>query len=189
MAETIQTKQCSKCKRIKPTTDFYKESAAKDGHNSWCKECRSGYENTPERRKYQAKYRKTDQRKVSLRKYDKSEKGRKVKIEGAKRYRQKYPQKYIECVRRYQKTKEGKFAKKRAAKNYELNNPQKVKTRRKVTKATLRGKLQIASHYHCRICWNQAEQYHHHRGYEPEHAFDIIPVCKLCHRIIHKSTA
>lgn len=33
------TKCCSKCKKEKPLTDFYKRKAAKDGVNSWCKEC------------------------------------------------------------------------------------------------------------------------------------------------------
>ncbi|GAG26296.1 unnamed protein product, partial [marine sediment metagenome] len=27
----------------------------------------------------------------------------------------------------------------------------------------------------------QAEQYHHPNGYEPEHWFNIIPICIKCH--------
>jgi len=45
------------------------------------------------------------------------------------------------------------------------------------------GKLLPALHYWC-SCGKQAEQYHHW-SYEPEHWFDVIPVCHKCHVHIH----
>ena len=50
--------------------------------------------------------------------------------------------------------------------------------------------------YHCRdcqskewkryyqnshICGKQGEQYHHHKGYAPEHRLDVVPICRKCH--------
>ena len=34
-----ETKVCSKCKRELPTSEFYKDSNAKDGFYGYCKEC------------------------------------------------------------------------------------------------------------------------------------------------------
>lgn len=36
---TIQTKKCSKCKKIKPTAEFSQTNPNRDGYNSWCKSC------------------------------------------------------------------------------------------------------------------------------------------------------
>lgn len=33
------TKQCTRCKIIKPINDFYKKKSNKDGIDSWCKSC------------------------------------------------------------------------------------------------------------------------------------------------------
>ena len=36
----IETKKCSKCGEVKPTTEFYKNIKAADGYDTYCKECR-----------------------------------------------------------------------------------------------------------------------------------------------------
>jgi 5-methylcytosine-specific restriction endonuclease McrA len=36
----MQEKPCSKCKEVKPLSAFPPNKAMKDGHDSWCKECR-----------------------------------------------------------------------------------------------------------------------------------------------------
>ena len=41
MAESIQTKQCTKCKQIKLISEFYKDKTRKDGYCSRCKQCRT----------------------------------------------------------------------------------------------------------------------------------------------------
>lgn len=33
------TKTCARCGKTKPLSEFYKQSASKDGHGSWCKMC------------------------------------------------------------------------------------------------------------------------------------------------------
>lgn len=37
-------KQCSKCKELKPTTQFSKVSKTKDSYRSWCIECNNSYQ-------------------------------------------------------------------------------------------------------------------------------------------------
>lgn len=37
--ETLQTKQCARCKQIKPTTDFHKLKESKDGLKYYCAAC------------------------------------------------------------------------------------------------------------------------------------------------------
>ena len=139
MAETIQTKQCSVCKQIKPLDEFHKRKNSKIGYYAECKACASDRI---------GKYNKTEKRKIKNR----------------------------IAVRKYQKS-------------YRPKHKANIKARNVVCYAIKIDKLSPASTYHCRICWNHAEQYHHHRGYEPEHAFDIIPVCISCHCSIHKSMA
>jgi hypothetical protein len=37
----------------------------------------------------------------------------------------------------------------------------------------------------CHYCGNRAHQYHHHRGYAPEHWLDVVPACRKCDRLQH----
>ena len=39
MDDVIQTKRCSKCGRILPLSDFYRDKQTKDGLSCWCKAC------------------------------------------------------------------------------------------------------------------------------------------------------
>ena len=39
MDDVIQTKRCSKCGRILPLSDFYRDKQTKDGLDYWCKAC------------------------------------------------------------------------------------------------------------------------------------------------------
>lgn len=48
------------------------------------------------------------------------------------------------------------------------------------------GKLPKVSTLFCVPCFSNirleaAKQYHHHKGYAPEHQLDVIPVCIPCH--------
>jgi hypothetical protein len=43
------------------------------------------------------------------------------------------------------------------------------------------GLLPPAKTLLCVDCGAQAQEYHHHNGYEPEHLLDVIPVCRACH--------
>jgi hypothetical protein len=36
-------KRCTACKRMKPTTSFWRRAACRDGRDRWCRTCRSRY--------------------------------------------------------------------------------------------------------------------------------------------------
>lgn len=67
-------KHCSKCGRDKPIQEFYRQKAAKDGHNSICKLCASAYI---------AKYQKTHRREINA--------------AARRRYHRGAPVRYCEC--------------------------------------------------------------------------------------------
>lgn len=71
MAEQSVSKRCSKCKEIKPLSEFYTDHSRKNGHQCYCKICSN---------KDVGKYRQTEKgRKVSRRavsKYEQTEKGK-----------------------------------------------------------------------------------------------------------------
>ena len=43
MTEPIKTKNCPKCKRIKPLSEFHKSRATKDGLQNYCRQCKWQY--------------------------------------------------------------------------------------------------------------------------------------------------
>lgn len=69
-----ETKRCSKCKRIKPLEEFYKNNTKSCGRQSACKECIK--ENDKER----------------LKRYRKTNEGRQKEIERSAKTRKKYPE-------------------------------------------------------------------------------------------------
>lgn len=97
-------------------------------------------------------------------------------------------------VNRYFQTEKGKNARKRASKsektkirekNYHLQYPERLKAKSAVNHAIEARQLQHTNNFQC-SCGKQAQQYHHHKGYAPEHWLDVIPVCVKCHRKYHK---
>lgn len=69
----MKSKQCSKCKEVKPVTEFYANKTTKDGYQSWCKTCsnnfKKAYHQTPKYRAYIKAYRQTAKRKVYIKAY------------------------------------------------------------------------------------------------------------------------
>ena len=157
MAETIQTKQCSVCKQIKPLDEFYKKSAAKDGHRSQCKECCQEYAKkhyTSGGREYGNRYyaseRGHERCKVAWERYSTSERGKKTHRKNNNIYYQKHPN--------------------------------EIRARRVIGHAIHNGKLSHVSKYLCRTCDNQAQEYHHPDYSKP---LEIVPLCRKCHVFIH----
>jgi hypothetical protein len=70
---------------------------------------------------------------------------------------------------------------------FKEQNPAATKAHAQVNNAIRAGKLPKASEFACRNCGNAATEYHHHNGYEAGHEFDVIPLCRSCHRLIHNA--
>lgn len=102
-----------------------------------------------------------------------------------KRYRQTKKGKAVNlrAIKKYQKTEKGKAVKRASIKRFFARNPNQLKAVNAVKKEIRIGKIPKPSFYKCK-CGKQAEQYHHHKGYAPEHWLDVVPVCKKCHRKI-----
>lgn len=64
-------------------------------------------------------------------------------------------------------------------------NPDALKAHNSVNNAVRAGVLARPSSCICVKCGNRAREYHHHNGYDASHVFDVIPLCRSCHRIAH----
>jgi hypothetical protein len=60
--------------------------------------------------------------------------------------------------------------------------PEKYAARTAVGNAVMLGNLPRVTQCQCDSCGRQAEEYHHHNGYSSEHALDVVPLCRECHR-------
>lgn len=155
-------KRCSQCKQIKPLSDFYKNKAQKDGHRSYCKKCHIIFNR---------RYNKTEKCKAAKRKYNQSKKG------------QIYFKQYYE---QYKQSENGKIVRRRNVRNYRIRHPECVIAHHAVEYAVRIGKLLPPGKFKCSYCPQQANEYHHHLGYEPKHYLDVIPICRKCHRKLRK---
>lgn len=159
MSEPVITKRCSHCKEIKPLSEFSKHTCNKDGLRYACKICEQAWTR---------RYKTTQNYRISLQKsYAKPDYKEKRKI--------------------YQKSENGLVAHRKGSMVYNSRNPAKRKAHDKVNGEIRSGRLEKPTTFKCVYCDSQAEQYHHHNGYDENHWFDIIPVCKICHIKIHKT--
>lgn len=71
MSEQIISKQCSKCKQIKPLSEFYKDKSKRDGFYSSCTLCHSA-----QSRKYQKSAKGKASQKKRYLKWQRSQKGK-----------------------------------------------------------------------------------------------------------------
>lgn len=71
VADQLEEKECPKCKKVKPLSDFYKDNSRKDGHSVICKDDMREYERNRKKEKnaYMKQYRKDNAEKY--RKYQK----------------------------------------------------------------------------------------------------------------------
>jgi hypothetical protein len=178
MPETIPTKICSKCKHILPVSIFCKDRSKSDGLYSSCKTCM----NTTQRR------------------YFRSSRGKQVKkaygqihAEQKSRYQKQYYQGYKKTERykdtryRYEQSEKGRMTKRRNNHKCCLRHPDRMKARHVIGNAIAAGQLCAARKLKCHYCNERANQYHHYLGYAPEQWFDVIPLCRSCHKTIHYS--
>jgi len=85
----------------------------------------------------------------------------------------------------YHATKKGKAAILRAAQLSKIRHPEQIKAKDAVKYAIKVGKLPRANKLVCHYCGNQAREYHHHKGYAPQHRLDVIQICSSCHKKQH----
>ena len=174
MLETIISKQCSQCKRIKPVSEFFKKTTNKDEHRSWCKICTT----------------------ISNKIFAQSEKGRAISRKSVKKYHQtkKGKETMKRAAAKYQKTEKGQRTALKAKRKYEhsekgkayhkqwsLKHPESRKARNVVEWAVRKGTLPRPDSLPCHYCPNPAKEYHHWKGYAPENRLDVVAVCKKCH--------
>lgn len=228
MSDKIISKRCSKCKKIKPISEFNKDSHSRDGFRSECRTCQSKYNKkyyqtergkaikkcyiqseqgkairkrylqSEKRRSAKKRYQQSEKGKATQKRYTQSKKGKarqkhyqqneKFKIQ-QRHYRQsetvKVRQKHYQ--KRYRQTEKGRKAQIDGQKRYKIRHPERAKARIAVIKAVKTGRLPRPDSLQCHYCPAQANQYHHHNGYEPIHYLDVIPVCTKCHNKIPKN--
>lgn len=187
MAEQIITKTCRVCKEIKPISEFYKRVDSHDGYRNDCRACCSKY--TQEyhktekgkvvRKSAQLRYSFTEKGKACNKRYKQTEKGKAALKRGYLRYDATKKGKIRN--KRYRGSEKGKAYFNRHAKHYAKLHPEHNKAIYAVKRAIIAGKLPRPDSLQCHYCPARAEQYHHHKGYEPEHRLDVIPVCRRCH--------
>lgn len=97
------------------------------------------------------------------------------------------------CTKKYQKeynkTEQGKETHRRNALCYYVRHPEFIKAKNAVNNTITAGKFPRLDSLQCNYCPVQAKQYHHYKGYAPEHWFDVIPVCIPCHKKCHRKIA
>lgn len=212
MSETIQTKQCSRCKQIETVSEFYKNRSEKDGFDHQCKSCRKCYQQSAKGKIAIKRYKQTEKGKANAKRYNQTEKGKTT----AQRYKQS--KKGQIARRRYWQSKKGKatvhsyqqteiyqfylkskkykavrrrYRQSEKAKEYNkqwhLRHPEYQRAISAVNKAVKNGKLPRTNTLPCHYCGEQAKHYHHHKGYEPKYKLDVIPICKGCHIKLHSA--
>lgn len=61
-------------------------------------------------------------------------------------------------------------------------NPEKIRCRALVSQKVKHGRMPRASSLLCYSCGRQAAHWHHHKGYDFEHRYDVLPLCIACHK-------
>lgn len=159
MPETIQTKDCYKCKQIKPISEFHKHK--RKGFQHYCKPCQKKYNQGERNKAFQKRYRQSKEGKAAN----------------------------LKAFKKYQKTQKYKVATRNRSKRYKIIHPELIKANKAVSNAIRDGKLPRPDTLQCNYCPKQAEQYHHWKGYAKEHWLDVVPACRKCHRKIHRHSA
>jgi 5-methylcytosine-specific restriction endonuclease McrA len=139
---TEKEKRCTKCKIIKPFSEFYKLYCSSDGYQYHCKDCAKKYTQTPEAQEKQRQYRKTESRKRAQKKYANSEKGQHKRSTYRKMYNQ--TEKAKAAKKRYAESERGKRLK--AAYSKEYAQREDVKAKHRAYKKSERGRQQSRRH-------------------------------------------
>lgn len=170
----VTEKECNRCKRIKPSDQFWTNKRNKTGLDSWCKECHKerGTIYRREKRDNNPEWKERDNE--TARRYKKTEKWKKHKQAWY------YSEKGKEHQKKYQSTDTYK----ERMRQYVNNNRQKVRAHWTVNKAVKTGKFPPISTQTCANCGKPAKHYHH-ESYKKEDRLKVIPLCAICHSARH----
>jgi len=166
-------KKCCKCKQIKEFSDFYKNKSKKDGLCTECKSCQKMFW--------------------------KSQRGKDIKRNSAKKYRETNKEKIVEQKRKYYQTFAGTESHQKANKKYCSSDngreyyrnhakrqrekfPQRAKARRELGHAVDAGKINRPDT--CVFCGKQSFTEGHHKDYSKPLEVDWL--CRDCHKNLHQ---
>jgi hypothetical protein len=108
------TKTCSKCKQAKLLEEFHRNKRAKDGHHTYCKECKNArqreyiaedperarsidrrHRESPKGKERIDAYKRSERGKAMRRAWETSEKGKAVRALTNKNYNKRYPERRL----------------------------------------------------------------------------------------------
>jgi hypothetical protein len=168
MSTTQLTKCCSNCKQELPDSGFYRDKRAKDGLQSACKHCQA---------ERQRQYRRTEQgRETNKRLCKRHNQRRNIKASKLK-YRITNKDKLY--------AQSNRWARSEAGHEYKEKHALEITARYEVNKSVKSGRIAKPTCMPCARCVERAAEWHHWAGYEPEHWFDIMPLCIPCHTAEH----
>lgn len=181
-------KKCSKCKEWKDESEFYRNNNRKTGLQAQCKICNRAtvaqFSKTEKAAQMRKRYRQTERYKELMRnamaEYRKTEKGKQVfhQMNTSEKGKARYA--------RQRQTDTYKVRHRSDSHKYRKSHPEIIKAHNAIGLAIRQGKLPKPTTLKCN-CGNQAKHYHHHKGYEPEHWLDVIPLCIQCHANEHNN--
>lgn len=174
----MQLKYCPNCQQRKSLDNFHKNRARKDGYTSICKECKKTYQHEYFQRPH-IKAKRAETRQLPEWKAKRKEEGRKYRLEHREELKQK--------IKKYKERYKGRYRESTAesVKRWLARDPNRGKAHRAVNDAVRKGDIPHISNQSCIQCGQRALDYHHHKGYSPEHWLNVIPVCRNCHKAMH----
>ena len=108
------------------------------------------------------------------------EEKRKANLKSVHKHRQ--TEKYQATLKHYYQSEKCKSMSKRRYIRY----PERFKAKQAVNYVVIINKIPHIKTRRCYFCFEQAQEYHHYKGYEHIFWLDVIPVCIKCHIKIHR---
>jgi ribosomal protein S27AE len=179
----MKKKECFKCRRSLPLSEFYKHSQMADGLLGKCKDCtrkdvRDRYEREFEKIKEYEKTRASLPHRIALRKsYQQTARGQSAMKRARKRYKESEHGKVVitRASNRYNSSEN----KKSITKKYRKNNPEKYKAHNQVTISLRNGTL---IQQPCEQCGAKRTHAHHDDYTKP---LKVRWLCPICHKQEH----
>jgi hypothetical protein len=147
-------KKCTGCDMVMDLDCFSNQARGLYGKKSRCKKCVAIYNSA-----------------YSKNRYANDPEYRAITIKRAEEWMKNNPEKRSKIAIRRNK--------KEAARN-----PEKIKCRALVNQRVRFGRMPRASSLDCSNCGDKAAHYHHHKGYDFENRYEVVPVCVSCHKIL-----